>query len=58
MINTEQAEFINRQITCDSPSMSMHMKEGDRLCQKCYASLSNVLDDSFDLERMDIEFEE
>ena len=58
VINREQAEFINRQITRDSTSMSLHMKEGDKLCQKCYASLSNVLDDSFDLERMDIEFEE
>ena len=57
MINTEQAEFINRQITCDSPPTSMHMKR-DKLCQTYYASLSNVLDNSFDLERMDIEFEE
>ena len=58
VINRKQAEFINRQITCDSTSISMRMKEGDKLCKKCYASLSNVLDDSFDLERMDIEFEE
>ncbi|CAF4897575.1 unnamed protein product [Rotaria socialis] len=38
--------------------MSTHLKVGEKLCQKCFASLSNVLDDSFDLERMDIKFEE
>ena len=58
VIDKEQAEFINRQIICDSPSVSMRLKEGDKIYQRCYASLSNVLDDSFDLERMDIEFEE
>ncbi|CAF4644481.1 unnamed protein product [Rotaria magnacalcarata] len=38
--------------------ISVILKEGDKMCQRCYEALSNVLDDSFDLEAMDIAFED
>ena len=43
---------------CNSHWGSVILKEGDKVCQRCYEALSNVLDDSFDLEAMDIAFED
>ncbi|CAF3305172.1 unnamed protein product [Rotaria socialis] len=57
-IDATQAELINRQIMCNPHWASVILKEGGKVCQRCYESLSNVLDDSFDLEAMDIAFED
>jgi len=58
VINATQAKLLNSQIVCDPHLASMTLKEGDKICQRCYESLPNILDDSLDLERMDIEFED
>ncbi|CAF1124223.1 unnamed protein product [Rotaria magnacalcarata] len=56
-IDATQAEIVNRQIMCNPHWASVILKEGDKVCQRCYEALSNVSDDSFDLEAMDIAFE-
>ncbi|CAF0982365.1 unnamed protein product [Rotaria magnacalcarata] len=38
--------------------ISVILKEGDKMCQRCYEALSNVLDDSLDLQAMNIAFED
>ena len=49
---------MNRQIRCDSNWSSVILEEGDKVCLRCYKALPNVLDDSFDLEAMDVQFED
>ena len=49
---------MNRQISCDSNWSSVILKEGDKVCLRCDEALPNVLDDSFDLEAMDVQFED
>ena len=49
---------MNRQIRCDSNWSSVISKEGDKVCKRCYEALPNALDDSFDLEAMDVQFED
>ena len=48
---------MNRRIRCDS-NWSSVILEGDKVCLRCYEALPNVLDDSFDLEAMDVQFED
>ncbi|CAF4697844.1 unnamed protein product, partial [Rotaria socialis] len=36
----------------------LKVKECDKLCQRCYEALSNVLDGSFDFDTMDIACED
>ncbi|CAF5068514.1 unnamed protein product, partial [Rotaria magnacalcarata] len=57
-INATQAEIVNRQSRCNSNWSSVILKEGDRVCLRCYEALPNLLDDSFDLEAMDVQFED
>ena len=57
-ISATQAEIVNRQIRCNSDWAFVILKEGDKICQRCYEALPNVLDDSFDLEAMDIASED
>ncbi|CAF1347819.1 unnamed protein product [Rotaria magnacalcarata] len=52
------AQIVSGQIMCNSHWASVILKEGDKMCQRCYEALSYVLDDSFDLEAMDIAFED
>ena len=49
---------MNRQIRCDSNWSSVILEEGDKVCLRCYEALPNVLDNSFDLEAMDVQFED
>ena len=58
LISTTQAEILNSQIRCNSDRAFVILKEGDKMCQRCYEALPNVLDDSFDLGATDIPFED
>ncbi|CAF3467978.1 unnamed protein product [Rotaria sp. Silwood2] len=56
IINAVQADIFNKKIVSNSEWTSLILKTGDKVCQTCYSSLPDVANDSFDLEKMDIEF--
>lgn len=57
-IDATQADIVNRQIMRNPHWPSVIFEEGDKVCLRCYEALSNGLDDSFDLEALDIAFED
>ena len=56
VISAVQADIFNKKIVARSEWTSLILKTGDKLCQSCYNSLSDLSNDSFDLEAMDIGF--
>ena len=56
IINATQADIFNKKIVTNSEWTSLILKAGDKVCQSCYNSLSDLSNDSFDSEAMDIEF--
>jgi hypothetical protein len=48
IINALEAEAFNKQIASDSELTSALLKDGDKLCQRCFNSLPNLLEAYFD----------
>jgi hypothetical protein len=55
IINEQEAKAFNKQIISNSEWKSVVLKAGDKVCQWCFQSLSDVLETWFDSEKVYVE---